>query len=463
MGWEGYLTLDGVEIINAARTEAYAATAGAPWFKPVYNNDALRVLLGQSPYSTPGIDLAPWYDEDTVDSYNFWGFYPLSVDGLDDSSRTGNPVEFTTDGGSPGRVRSTMKSVVYSGLLVGETETAVEYGMRWLRRALLGAKCATVRADTTTLGSTVGFLSAAPVFPLYLPGSSPVDGDTVFLSGGDATGIPAPYAATPEYALRQLQRFYRNSKVVDGPTVARQYTMRTGCGGYAWQVQFTVQVGDPHPYGAEQSILQGYLDPSVSNPWSPSVLNPGTASTSPVPFIEPLCGEDIWQPIYDPTCLAMIAPPAPPSVPFGCYDPDLGWTRYIVSLPDDLIPAWDSVVPVMTIYNASVMRSMRVRWYENPDGDFDPNDNPCDFVGDWLISYLPAGASMVIDGVAQQVRVTTPLGHVRRADSLVFQYNSTPIMWPTLSCGWGYIMTIDIPGTEPVPVVDLSFVPKAAA
>ena len=195
MGWEGYLTLDGVEIINAARTEAYAATAGAPWFKPVYNNDALRVLLGQSPYSTPGIDLAPWYDEDTVDSYNFWGFYPLSVDGLDDSSRTGNPVEFTTDGGSPGRVRSTMKSVVYSGLLVGETETAVEYGMRWLRRALLGAKCATVRADTTTLGSTVGFLSAAPVFPLYLPGSSPVDGDTVFLSGGDATGIPAPYAA----------------------------------------------------------------------------------------------------------------------------------------------------------------------------------------------------------------------------------------------------------------------------
>ena len=100
MGWEGYLVLDETEIINVTRTEAYALHGGADeWFTPVYENDDLPTLLGHDPYTTPDMDIAPWYDEDDEDSIDFWGLYPIEVTGLDDSSRTSSPVDFTNDGG----------------------------------------------------------------------------------------------------------------------------------------------------------------------------------------------------------------------------------------------------------------------------------------------------------------------------------------------------------------------------
>ena len=51
MAWDGYLTLDGVEIINASRTEAYVALQSVPWFRATVRNDALPVLL--DPYGGP--------------------------------------------------------------------------------------------------------------------------------------------------------------------------------------------------------------------------------------------------------------------------------------------------------------------------------------------------------------------------------------------------------------------------
>lgn len=461
--WSGYLVVDGTEIINVSRTEAYASLERAPWFRPAYRNEALRPLLGQDAYVSPGLDLAPWYDEDVTESNDFWGVYPLSMEGGDSSSRESASVEFTTAGGSPGRLRMGTKNAVYSCVLVGATDRAVEYGMRWLRRATLGAVCSSRLADETTLGSVAEFLSVAPVLPVTIPGGDPVDGDTVFLDGGDASGIPPDTEATIEVSLREYVRRFRNAKVVDGPTVTRKRSMSGPCGGAAWLVTFTLQAGDPYQYGYEQTVLQGYMDPEVTDPWSPDLPVDGVADTAWAPYVEVECGQPIWTPVYDPLCGAMTVPPGPPSVPLGCYTPPTSWNRRKVTIPAEIIPLWGDMMPQLTVFSETGLRNLRVRWYADPDGDFDPDDSPCDFVGDWVLSYIAPGWTLIVDAVARQSRVITDLGRVRSANSLVFQNDSTPIVWPSLTCGYGYVMTLDLPDDQPTPVVDLALVPRAAA
>lgn len=462
MGWAGYMVFDGTEVINASRTEAYVMSQGGEeWFTPGYNADYLRDLLGLPVYTTPDLDLAPWYDQDVPESVDFWGVYPLDATGLDDSSRAPTPVEFTTDGGLPGRTRAAMKNSVWSVALLGANDRAVEYGARWLRRVLSGRLCAPVRADETALGVQMGYLSVQPE-AFMVPGGVPVDGDTIFLYGGDAGGIPADTTATVEVALREYMRFLNNSKCSVGPTIERKHAMN-GCTGSVWIGQFTILSGDPAPYGRPLQLLQGYLDPLVSNPWPADVPEPGVATTTAHSFTEVNCGEEIWTPIYDPLCSAMITPPAPPSIPFGCYTPPSTWQRRQVTIPSGNIPLWGDMVPVLNVYSAADMRDLRVRWYADPDGTFDPDDNPCSFIGDWLISYVPAGGTLTVDSVSRQIRVQDILGRIRRADSLVFQNDSTPITWPSLSCGYGYVMTVDLPAGQPVPVIDLALVPKATA
>jgi hypothetical protein len=463
VGWEGYLTLDGTEIINVSRTEAYASHDRAPWFKPVHRNPYLRTLLGHEGYTTPDMDDAPWYDEDAAESANFWGVYPLSLDGIDSSSRVATITEFLTPGGSPGRTRHAVKTIVCQCVLIGADEMAVEYGMRWLRRATMGAVASARLADSTTLGATLGYLSVAPDLDITVAVPD-TDDDTVFLDGGDAfEGGGDEVPITPSAALREFSRYLRSAKVVDGPTVLRKRSMSGPCGGEAWVVTFTVAAGDPYEYGEEQVVLQGYMDPDVTDPWSPDLAYPGTADTAWASWEEIDCGVASWQPIYDPLCGNMIVPPAPPSIPLGCYNPPDDWNRRRITIPAENIPLWGDLVPQLTVYSATGLRGLRIRWYEDPDGTFDPDDNPCDFIGDWVVSYIEPGGTLIVDSVAQQVRYITSLGRVRRADTLVFQHDSTPIIWPRLTGGFGYVMTLDLPLFEDAPVVDLSLVPKAAA
>ena len=92
MAWNGYFTFGGTEVINVARTEAYARNAGIGWFKPVYRNEALPLILGDT-YTSPLQDDAPWTDPDDLSSYDFYGVYPLDITGIEDSTVTAEVVE----------------------------------------------------------------------------------------------------------------------------------------------------------------------------------------------------------------------------------------------------------------------------------------------------------------------------------------------------------------------------------
>jgi hypothetical protein len=115
------------------------------------------------------------------------------------------------------------------------------------------------------------------------------------------------------------------------------------------------------------------------------------------------------------------------------------------------------VVPRLQVHaREDDVRNLRVRFYADPFQVGDVSDDPCSFCGDMIVSYVPQGATMIIDGTDEVVNVVTAGGVTQRADSLVFASDGTPFDWPRLSCGFGYVVTMDLPEQATPPVVDLS-------
>jgi hypothetical protein len=438
MAWEGYFQYAGQEFINAERTEAYATHAGAGWLKSCFGTSDLGPMLGES-YRSPMLDPAPWTDPDAPESYQFYGVYPLGVTGLEDSTRQGSVVESIADGGTVGRIRHGTRSVVFNIALVGASDCAVDYGARWLRRLLLGAACGT-QATEACSGDDLCYLSCEPVLDWD-------HGGTLL----DVLGCLDPYE-------RSLRRVIFNS----GPTITGK--QNTHDGGAVWTATVTAVAGNPWEFSTEVPIVENFgsaTNPYVCDP--PGLVGPesvvdDTASDSS-------CKPPAYFPVFDPSCPAFIQPPAYPSVPLGCYTPPANWKRRQFTIPEEFIPLWGEVVPKIEVHAPAKtsVRNLRLRFYADVDGDGDITDDLCAYCGDIVISYVPAGQTLVFDGSDQLVYVEGAGGvGQRRADSLVFATNGTPFEWPVLSCGFGYIVAVDTPQTTALPTIDLSLYSRAA-
>jgi hypothetical protein len=500
MAWDGYFAYDGNEVINVARTEAYAKNLEVGWFKPLFENDALPFMLGDGlSYKTPLLDDAPWVDSDVPDSLDFLGVYPLEVNGIEDSTREATTVQSLNDGGVPGRLRHATKTLNFNTILIGTTDAAVEYGFRWLKQALLGGPCGP-SGITAHLGAELCYLASEP--DMEIPGETDrgvmahfiggrymndewvlnedvvlsgggvaplpnyeFEGGTAYVTGGFITDKPWPFefdassrlSVDPEECLTPYIRNLRRVLFNTGPTVTSKRTL-SGGQGTVWTVQFTATVGNPWELSAEVPVIQGFLDPEVAIPWVGGV-EPEGAVIDLDGYVHPDadCAEAVYRPIYDPLFPAVVPPPGPPNIPLGNYSPPLSWRRRQFTIPRQYVPLWGEVVPVIKVHARTAdTRNLRVRFYADPDGTADISEDPCAFCGDIVISYVPQDHTLVFDGAEQRVYVVSPGGSKRRADSLVYATDGTPFEWPALSCGFGYIVTLDLPQTAATPVVDLS-------
>lgn len=489
MSWAGYFEYDGNELINSHRTEAYARRLS--WFRPNYKNTSLGPMLGHKAYRTPGLDYAPWLDPDFTESYDFYGVYPLAVTGMESSTRTATITESTGDGGIPGRIRHATKQMVFNTLLLAGSEASAEYGMRWLRRVLLGGVCGATLAQNC-FGASLCYLSSEPFarinrLPLgseyagLFGGTADFQTDDPILSGGDADdagglvfeGGDAGQTGsilTRSYSIFQVstrmddvtdcltpyQRSLRNVSVTTGPTLLTKLKVPNGA---AWQVSFTAVAGSPFELGPEREVVTGFLSGDVPNPW-PGGVEPAGASMDTTGFIfseETGCDPVEPAPLIDPAFPSVIIPPGIPSVPIGNFTPPVNWRRRQFTIPKQYIPLWGEMVPLVKIHARNGdTRNLRIRFYSDPYGEGDASDDPCAFCGDIVVSYVPLGYTMVLDGAEEVVYAIGPGGVEYRADSLVFASNGTPFTWPALSCGFGYIVTLDLPETSFAPVVDLS-------
>lgn len=498
MAWEGFFEYAGTEIINVSRVEAYARHLG--WFKPTFSNDVLMPMLGDRVYRSPLQDDPPWADPDDQASYDFLGVYPLSVDGFDSSSRTSTVTESTTDGGTAGRLRFGTKAFVFNTLLVATSEAGAEYGKRWLERALMGGGPCGPDATEQCFGAPLCYLSSEPEADLAeIPwgstaavaaggtaglsgpttatgGSAGSDaefdpdhlGDTL-MSGGDAGTTSGLLSVTksmftvttlqgndPVECLIPYLRSRRQVVFNNGPTVTAKHKLT---GGEVWMATFTGVAEIPAEFGPETEVVRGFLDPDVDVPWAGGVTPQGGAIDLDGYMMadESPCNQATPTPIFDPQHPAVLLPPGAPSVPLGYFTPPVNWRRRQFTIPKQYVPLWGEMVPKLSVHaRDDDVRNLRLRFYADPYEVGDVSDDPCAFCGDVILSYIPAGTTMILDGTDETVWVREAGGIERRADSLVFSSDGTPFSWPRLSCGFGYVVTVDTAEQDPVPSLDLS-------
>lgn len=437
MAWPGYWEYGGTEVISAARTEAYCAHAGMGWFKPGWQPEAtasVPYLLGDEPYSTPLQDDAPWVDHRDPDTFDFYGVYPLDVGGVEDSTWQAQVVENTDDGGVVGGVRRSTRTVVFSTVLVGASTCAVEAGMRWLREALGGRPC--LGPENQCGGHDLCYFRCPPELDFTIDDPNVAD------------------------CLPDFLRTLRNVTLTVGPTVEQKMYPT---GGAAWVVTFTAVAGNPFEWGQETPLIQGFCDPKVDIPYTGGVVpEGGTFDEDGSPFVEVTCPKPSYQPYYDVACGNVIPPPVLPDIALSCFNPDVSYTRRFFTIPSAYVPLWNEAVPWLQIRATKEVRNLRLRFYADVLGVGDPATDPCNFCGDIVFSYIGAGDTMIFDGADRLVYVQDPGGTRRRADSVVFGSDGGPFEWPQLSCGLGYVVTVDTQKTAVPPIIDFSLYGRAA-
>ena len=427
MAYWGWFSFGGTEVISGPRFEAYASNAGVPGFRPLFKFPELAKLLGEQPYRSAFQDQdVPWVDPDVPDTYDFYGFYPTNITGLEDSSRTSTVVESTGDGGTPGRIRHATKQVVFSGFLAAGTDAGVDAGFRWLKSALLNGSVG---------GCSDGGCSGAQLCYLYAEPS-----------------IDPSQISTD--CLDDYYRFLYRVVVNAGPTVTQRNTLSNGT--VLWQVTFTAIAGNPFEYGLAEPIVTNFPNGYLGQPY----VNDAGGATDEAGhiFTEIACPSPAWFPVFNPACPDLILPPSTPVVPIGCYTPPVNWRRRSFSVPASYITDWSDVVPLINIKPLSAIGNSNIRIRIFPDA-YDPDDDPCAFCADMLVSYIPPNSVMTIDGRSQTVTVVTS-GQQRRGDGLIFSSNGMPFTWPALSCGMGYTVVVDVTQTAAVPAIDFSLVPR---
>lgn len=160
MAYDGWLSLGGAEVVNRERTLAYASS-----FLPglmlgdCSSCRGLHAALDDAPYVSPAVDDAPWYDPNDAVSGRFYGLFPLSFTGFEDSTRTGTAVEATDTGGTVTGLRDASREMLVDGVMVAQDDEALAYGMAWLRSVLRGSACT---SSVTCEGDDLCYFAACP-------------------------------------------------------------------------------------------------------------------------------------------------------------------------------------------------------------------------------------------------------------------------------------------------------------
>lgn len=271
--------------------------------------------------------------------------------------------------------------------------------------------------------------------------------------------VPAVPADDFEECLTPYLRTLRKVLVNRGPIVTGK---REPEGGVVWTATFTAVAGVPFEFGADIPVVEGFGDPTVTNPYPGGVIPDGGYLDLEGDVVQEVdCAVKVYAPVFDPLNPAVIEPPTVPNIPLGYYVPPENWYRRLFTIPKQMVPLWGEVAPRLEVHAPSTeIRNLRVRFYADPFDIGSTLDDPCAYCGDIVISYVPANHTLIFDGASETVHVLSPGGVLRRADSLVFRTDGSPFEWPRISCGFGYIVTLDLPQQQVVPVVDLALIPR---
>lgn len=146
--YQGYLEFGGVPIINAEATESYVANlAPNMGLRPRFHTEMLHVANEEPRYRSPVLDAQPWVNPRNRASHEFFGLYPLDIQGITDSTLSADVVEYIGPGGTPLSSREGTRPIRVSGLIVAATKLGAEFGLSWLRAVVRDDGCVTCDGD----------------------------------------------------------------------------------------------------------------------------------------------------------------------------------------------------------------------------------------------------------------------------------------------------------------------------
>lgn len=433
---ETFLQFAGTEIANHARVAAYMAGTKDLWLKPQCFCETLPEALGDAPYTTPAEDPAPWYDPSDPRSARFAGLWVESVEGLLDSTIERNVTQRIGDGATVSCARAASRTLTVTGWLFAQDECGADYGMLWLRSALLGARCSGCHGDDLCL------LACCP---------DP--------SGSEGTGEDGE-----DFDIQW--RTLKNAALISGPDVIQRAPIGEGCRTGArpvYRVQFQLSTGPylwrqpepileaspwPDPTGNEVCNISWVDDPGC-DPDNPDCL-PGANAPLPGCVADELCPP----------------PPPPPRVPAAtahCVCLPLQVVRQCFDIPAEMVPAWMDAALQITIYSGDApLRNLSIRVWENPLGKTPEELDDCAALGIYYVTYIPASSTLTIDGVTESSEMRCP-GFARTdAATTVYGPGAGPLEHVTLSCGVTHTVCadVDVEFIDPNANLSLSIVPR---
>jgi hypothetical protein len=433
-----YASAGGQELWNTTRLASYFANVGSPFDSgPVICScDTLTpAMVGDdtlTEYGTPTADPAPWYDENLDVSGEYLGFLPLSVGGLNDNPRSRKVTGSVGGGGVFGPSRDLPRTIPVQGVIIGSTCCGAEYGLQYLTEALQGCNGAAC------------------------------DGDCFEMFDCCPDGVQTPVQFRADH-----RRTFRRTALVDGPTVVRYDGTGEGCargacsaGAMMIVVEFTLVAGTPWAWTDPIPLLDVPLpiaaDTDECVAWCVRPGNVGNACDNGEPCLFANCNRqsnacgDPWNPIPIPP--EPVTPATAFCVPFqpdrACYDIDLTFR-----------PEWTSDAMMIEINAGSApLRNVRVALYpkaadDDRTCDQVADDNRCNVVNEAVITYVPAGGSVTIDGQTGQA-LTQCLGECQAASTVYGNQNGGPLRTNLLCCAT-YCLCIESDSAFP-PAEDAS-------
>lgn len=390
MATDRWLEYNGAELVNLSRTAQLTQTLGIDtvWVTPE-SVQWVEDALGGVGYED--ITTAPWYDAGYEASAEFAGIVPLSLAGLDDSTLESTTIEYTTNGGNSGAARSKTLTMPANFVIIASTDRGADFGKRWLDRLL---------RNTASNGRCSG-------------------ADLTYFRFIQREGEPVP----PQAHRREVG-------LTRGTSVTRKRS--TDC-STLWWVTFTLTADDPFEYGepVEQFSELGGV-----------VTGPGVEDSGSVVLTQQSCPVYNYQPIYDPLYPALVAPPSVPDFyPAGwnIYD-GMTFERFWTTLTP-VEPSSLNLVPVITLSSITEARMVRVSVWPG----LTEVDEQCDPLFSIVVGYLPPDVDFVIDGEQQASYVWDGISPiVRRADSLVYGPDATPVDWTAFNDPDGLLVALDI-------------------
>lgn len=415
-GHSGWLCLGGAEIANQARAFAYAQSGECPsWSVKACDScgPEMAVALEDTDgvYTTPAADPAPWFDATEPQSGDFYGLYVLSVDNLGPGRITRDVTARASGYGSfLGPEVFNSPTVIVTGVLMGKTACAVDFGMRWLGTVLRGPAC----ADGCT-GEDLTFLNCCPT-----------------------------WTADPVADIEPHLRTLKGVKLTASPVITDLIGDSCSChpdSADMVQVQFALTASEPcvfrPPVESVTDVPFDIANPSECERWN--FIGEGDVCPADNDCSAPAdC-------IADPNCPAPPAPPVAPTPRNPCICEPGRTVQACATIDSSLIPAYAEGVPIITIKSGSKdLRQVRMTFIANPFNQPIEDLDPCTACGEVTLSRIPAGSEFVMDGTDESVTILCPGSGPTDATPLLGSTGGQlPFRFPQLQCGgMSYVLCV---------------------